>query len=80
VRRRRRVAARVAARVEYHPAVDWLAVLIVALVVVVIWRGPKTIPQIGAMLGRGVRAAREEANELRGDKTDRSDADKPPTP
>jgi hypothetical protein len=29
------------------------------------------------MLGRGVKAAREEANELRGDK---SDADKPPTP
>jgi Sec-independent protein translocase protein TatA len=57
--------------------VDWLAVLLVALVVVVIWRGPKTIPQIGAMLGRGVKAAREEANELRGDK---SDSDKPPTP
>jgi len=52
-------------------------VLLVALVVVVIWRGPKTIPQIGAMLGRGVKAAREEANELRGDK---SDADKPPPP
>ena len=51
--------------------------LLVALVVVVIWRGPKTIPQIGAMLGRGVKAAREEANELRGEK---SDPDKPPTP
>ena len=75
--RRRRVAA----RVEYHRAVgDWLVILIVILVVVVIWRGPKTIPQIGAMLGRGVRAAREEANEIRGDKGDRSDADKPPTP
>jgi Sec-independent protein translocase protein TatA len=60
--------------------VDWLAVLLVALVVVVIWRGPKTIPQIGAMLGRGVKAAREEANELRADKSDRGDADKPPTP
>jgi len=56
---------------------DWLVILIVILVVVIIWRGPKTIPQIGAMLGRGVKAAREEANELRGDK---SDADEPPTP
>ena len=59
---------------------DWLAVLLVALVVVVIWRGPKTIPQIGAMLGRGVKAAREEANQIRTDRGNGGDADKPPTP
>ena len=56
---------------------DWLVILIVILVIAIIWRGPKTIPQIGAMLGRGVKAAREEANQI---KSDRSDADKPPTP
>jgi Sec-independent protein translocase protein TatA len=56
---------------------DLFAVLLIVLILVIIWRGPRTIPQIGAMLGRGVKAAREEASELRGDK---SDADKPPTP
>ena len=59
---------------------DLLAILIVVLIVVFIWRGPRTIPQIGAMLGRGVRAAREEASQLRSDRADQDDADKPPSP
>jgi Sec-independent protein translocase protein TatA len=44
---------------------DILLLLIVLLILVVIWRGPKTLPQIGAMFGRGVKAAREEAKTLR---------------
>jgi len=44
---------------------DLLLVLIVVLVLVVIWRGPKTIPEIGRMFGRGVREARIEASKLR---------------
>ncbi|MBA3877196.1 MAG: translocase [Anaerolinea sp.] len=56
--------------------VDTLVILLVILVVVVIWRGPKTIPQIGAMLGRGVKAAREEASRIR---TDESDPGEPPS-
>jgi len=40
-------------------------VLIVILVLVIIWRGPKTLPKIGQMLGRGVRAARDEARSIR---------------
>ncbi len=40
---------------------DILVVLIVALVVVLVWRGPKTLPRLGEALGRGVRAARDEA-------------------
>jgi Sec-independent protein translocase protein TatA len=32
---------------------------------VVLWRGPKTIPEIGRMFGRGVREARAEASKLR---------------
>ena len=44
---------------------DLLLVLIVILILVVIWRGPKTIPEIGRMFGRGVREARIEANKLR---------------
>ena len=44
---------------------DLLLVLIVILVLVIIWRGPKTIPEIGRMFGRGVREARIEAGKLR---------------
>ena len=44
---------------------DLLLVLIVVLILVVIWRGPKTIPEIGRMFGRGVREARLEASKLR---------------
>ena len=46
---------------------DVLLVLIVILILVLIWRGPKTLPEIGRMFGRGVREARIEANKLRSD-------------
>lgn len=46
---------------------DLFFVLVVILILVVVWRGPKTLPQIGAMLGRGVREARNEASKSRGD-------------
>jgi Sec-independent protein translocase protein TatA len=48
--------------------VDFLALLIVLLILAVIWRGPKTLPQIGSMLGRGVREARNEADRLRAER------------
>ena len=41
---------------------DLLVVLIIALVLVVIWRGPKTLPKLGQALGRGVREAKAEAS------------------
>ena len=41
--------------------------LVVILIVAIIWRGPKTLPQIGALLGRGVRQARTGADRLRSD-------------
>ena len=44
---------------------DVFIVLIIILIIVVIWRGPKTIPEIGRMFGRGVREARAEANKIR---------------
>lgn len=50
---------------------DTLLILIVILILVLIWRGPKTIPEIGRMFGRGIREARIEAAKLR------SDDDKP---
>lgn len=46
----------------YHPPMDTLlVVLIVVLVLVVMWRGPKTLPKLGEALGRGVREAKLEA-------------------
>ena len=42
---------------------DLLLVLIVILILVVVWRGPKTLPSLGAALGRGVREARQEASK-----------------
>jgi Sec-independent protein translocase protein TatA len=53
---------------------DVLVVLIVALILVVIWRGPKTLPGIGAAFGRGVKEARNEASKIRdGDPPSTSD-------
>jgi len=51
---------------------DVLVVLIIVLIVVLIWRGPKTLPGIGAAMGRGVKEARSEASKLR-------EGDPPPT-
>jgi Sec-independent protein translocase protein TatA len=52
---------------------DTLVVLIIVLIVVVIWRGPKTLPGLGAMFGRGVKNARDEASKLKN-----GDSDTPP--
>jgi Sec-independent protein translocase protein TatA len=35
--------------------------LVVILIVVFVWRGPKTLPELGRMFGEGVRAVRREA-------------------
>ena len=43
--------------------VDLLVILIVILVLVLMWRGPKTLPRLGEALGRGVREARTEAGK-----------------
>jgi len=55
---------------------DFLLVLIVILILVLIWRGPKTLPEIGRMFGRGVREARLEASKLRSN-DDGASTDKP---
>jgi TatA/E family protein of Tat protein translocase len=39
---------------------DLLLVLIVILVIVFIWRGPKTLPKLSGSLGRGIREFRQE--------------------
>ena len=42
---------------------DLLIVLLVVLVLVVLWRGPKTLPKLGEALGRGVKEAKTEATK-----------------
>jgi TatA/E family protein of Tat protein translocase len=46
---------------------DILLVLIVVLVIVVIWRGPKTLPALGKAFGQGVKEARKEMDEIKTD-------------
>jgi Sec-independent protein translocase protein TatA len=55
---------------------DLLLILIVILVLVILWRGPKTLPKLGEALGRGVREARREASEAVGPRDD--EEEKPP--
>ena len=56
-----------------------LIILIVVLVLVVMWRGPKTLPKLGEALGRGVKEAKTEATKAQAEIQARTDADKPPT-
>ncbi len=44
-----------------------LFLLILILVIVIIWRGPKTLPLIGRAFGQGVKEARREMNEIKAD-------------
>jgi Sec-independent protein translocase protein TatA len=59
---------------------DVAVVLVAVLVVVLVWRGPKTLPELGKALGRGIREARREAGgddeaaEGSSDTPDRPDA------
>ena len=56
------------ARVRYHApmlGLDTIVVLVIVLIVVLLWRGPKTLPAWGKSLGRTVRGARKEAEDIR---------------
>ena len=46
---------------------DLAVILIVVLVIVLIWRGPKTLPLLGRAFGQGVKEARKEIEEVKGD-------------
>jgi Sec-independent protein translocase protein TatA len=43
--------------------VDLIVILLVILVLVLMWRGPKTLPKLGEALGRGIKEARVEASK-----------------
>jgi TatA/E family protein of Tat protein translocase len=53
--------------------VDLIFVLVIILVIVLIWRGPKTLPKIGEALGRGVREAKTEASNVQKEIQSRTD-------
>ncbi len=55
-----------------------LVILIVVLAIVIMVRGPKTLPLIGGMLGRGVKEVRKEAADFQKER-DAADGTKPPT-
>jgi Sec-independent protein translocase protein TatA len=57
--------------------VDVVLILVIVLIVVVIWRGPKTLPLLGKAFGQGVKEARREIDEM---KSDRDDPTNPTTP
>ena len=46
---------------------DIFIVLVIVLIIVIIWRGPKTLPLLGRAFGRGVKEARKEMSELKSD-------------
>ena len=59
---------------------DTVVVLLVVLAIVLVWRGPKMLPRWGEMLGRGVKAARKEADDLRRDADGTDGTDGAPKP
>jgi Sec-independent protein translocase protein TatA len=59
--------------------VDLTLLLVVILVLVLIWRGPKTLPQLGRSLGNGFRNARREAANFRSEHNRPTDGDPPPS-
>jgi Sec-independent protein translocase protein TatA len=46
---------------------DILIVLIIVLIAVLLWRGPKNLPKLGEAFGRGVREAKNEATQVQAD-------------
>lgn len=40
---------------------DLIIILVVVLIAVIVWRGPKTLPKLGEALGRGVKEAKAGA-------------------
>lgn len=56
-----------------------LIILLVVLVLVVMWRGPKTLPKLGEALGRGVKEAKTEASKAQAEIQSRASDDTPPS-
>ena len=59
---------------------DVLLLLIILLIAVIIWRGPKTLPQLGRAFGQGVKEARKEIDGYKSDAETKDDAAPKDTP
>ena len=59
---------------------DIALVLIVLLILVIMWRGPKTLPLLGRAFGQGVKEARKEIGEIKDDIQGPADTDEPKVP
>jgi sec-independent protein translocase protein TatA len=53
---------------------DLMIVLIIILILVIMWRGPKTLPQLGEALGRTIREVRKGAAEAKDEATAQTNA------
>jgi Sec-independent protein translocase protein TatA len=53
---------------------DTLLLLIVILVLVFIWRGPKNLPKLGNAFGRGVKEAKAELKKAQAEAQARAEA------
>lgn len=62
------------------PSMDIAIVLIVILVLVLLFRGPQTLPRLGESLGQAIRGVRRAAHEsFEGDRPpDDQTAERPP--
>jgi TatA/E family protein of Tat protein translocase len=54
-----------------------LEILIVVLIIVLIWRGPKILPQLGEATGKAVRSVRETIDRDSDETDGRSDSADP---
>ena len=57
----------------YHRAMptDLMLLLVIILVAVLVWRGPKTLPILGKAFGQGVKEARKEIDGMKQDAAER---------
>ena len=42
---------------------EYIVVLVVVLVIVLLWRGPKTLPKLGSAFGKSIRDFRREVDK-----------------
>jgi Sec-independent protein translocase protein TatA len=56
---------------------DLAIILIIILIGVIMWRGPKTLPILGRAFGQGVKEARKEIDGIKADAAAAKDDQKP---
>jgi Sec-independent protein translocase protein TatA len=58
--------------------VDIAIILVIILVLVLLWRGPQTLPRLGEAIGQAVRGARRAANDEETDRDGKTSTDERP--